>query len=73
MRSGHRRRTVHTITAQVARLASSAIIRYASTCASGRARSQVESQPDSEDHTGPYTAGVLTQIGPTNFHSASVG
>jgi len=53
VRSGQRRRTVHTITAQVARLASRAIIRYASTCASGRARSQVESHPDSEDHTGP--------------------
>ena len=53
VRSGQRRRTVHTITAHVARLASSAIIRYASTCASGRARSQVESQPDNEDHTGP--------------------
>jgi len=55
------------------RLASNASIRYASTCDDGRAANHVDNPPDSADQAGPYTARVLTQIGPTNRHSASVG
>jgi len=53
VRSGHRRRTVHTINAHVVRLASNASIRYASTCADGRAANHVDSPLDSADHAGP--------------------
>src|SRR3954447_15821841 len=73
VRSGHSRRTVHTIKAHVVRLATSASVRYASTCDDGRAANHVDKPLDSADHAGPYTARVLTHIGPTNRHRASVG
>jgi len=72
VRSGQSRRTVQTISTQVARLATIATSRYASTWVAGRARSDVDRPLDSADHAGPYTARVLTQIEPTNFHSGSL-